>query len=140
MPKRKSQFADAHGLDEPVLSGVDAARVVEHGLSVDSVDRLLRLGFDKREVFRLVIPQRTLTHRKQRREVLTGDESDKTVRLARIRDLAVRVFGDERKAWQWLRTRKKSFDGRAPVDLLMTETGARAVEQELYRIDEGMFA
>lgn len=114
--------------------------MVEQGLPPASVERLLSLGFSKQEVFRLVIPQRTLTHRKLRRQLLTGDESDKTVRLARVRDLAVRVFGNDDKAWHWLRKRRTAFGDRAPVALLGTEAGARAVEEALLAIDEGMVA
>lgn len=128
------------GVDDPVSSETEVARVVERGLPASSVERLLGLGFERREVFRLVIPQRTLTHRKQRRQALTGDESDKIVRLARVRTLAGRVFGNDDKAWRWLRKRKRRFDDKSPVDLLGTEAGARAVEEELFRIDEGMFA
>jgi putative toxin-antitoxin system antitoxin component (TIGR02293 family) len=127
------------GVDEPVSSEIELARLVQHGLPASSVERLVSLGFQRREVFRLVIPQRTLTHRKQRRQALTGDESDKAVRLARVRALAARVFGNEDKAWRWLRKQKRAFDGQAPIDLLATESGARAVEEELHRIDEGMF-
>jgi putative toxin-antitoxin system antitoxin component (TIGR02293 family) len=127
------------GIDEPTSSDAEVARVVEHGLPPASIERLFRLGFSKREVFTLVIPQRTLTHRKQRRQRLTGEESDRAVRLARMRALAARVFGEEQKAWRWLRTQKQALGGRAPVELLGTEAGARAVEEELHRVDEGMF-
>jgi len=128
------------GVDEPVSSETELARLVEHGLPASSVERLMSLGFQRREVFRFVIPQRTLTHRKQRHQALTGDESDKAVRLARVHALAARVFGNEDKAWRWLRKQKRAFVGKAPIDLLGTESGARAVEEELHRIDEGMFA
>jgi len=128
------------GIENPVSSETELARLVEHGLPASTVERLIRLGFQRREVFRLVIPQRTFTHRKHRHQVLTGDESDKAVRLARVRGLAARVFGDEDKAWHWLRKEKRTFGGKAPIGLLATEIGARAVEEELHRIDEGMFA
>jgi putative toxin-antitoxin system antitoxin component (TIGR02293 family) len=139
MPSRTETLKEL-GIESGVTSEAEVARVVEHGLPAASVERLLDLGFSKQEVFRLVIPQRTLTHRKLRRQVLTGDESDKTVRLARVRDLALRVFGRDEKAWGWLRKPAKAFDNRPPVDLLGTEAGARAVEEALYGIDEGMFA
>lgn len=139
MPRRALDLLEAIGLPGPAGSDAELAQMVERGLPVVAVDRLLGLGFQKQELFRLVIPQRTLTHRRQRGHVLTGDESDKIVRLARARFLALRVFGDERRAWQWLRKGKRGFGGRAPIDLLATEAGARAVEEELHRIDEGMF-
>lgn len=128
------------GLGGPVSSETDLALIVGAGLDVATLDRLAAVGFERRELFELVIPQRTLTHRKNRGEPLSAEESDRAVRLARVSALAERVFANHDKAWRWLRRPTPIFDARAPMELLATETGARAVEEELYRIDEGMFA
>ena len=42
----------------------------------------------------MVIPPRTLKHRRQRQEPLNLDESDRLARVARIYELAVKVYGD----------------------------------------------
>jgi putative toxin-antitoxin system antitoxin component (TIGR02293 family) len=97
-------------------------------------------GLTDEEIYSLVVPRRTLTHRRARREALSRDESDRVVRVARVLGLCVEVFGEPERGWRWLRAAKRQFRGRAPLDLLVTEAGARLVEELLYRIDEGMAA
>ena len=88
----------------------------------------------------IVIPARTLKHRRARREPLSRDESDKLARLARIFDHAVRVFGDVTRARHWLEKPKRRFDGRNPLAMMRTEIGGRMVEEMLLQIEHGMFA
>jgi putative toxin-antitoxin system antitoxin component (TIGR02293 family) len=127
------------GLSSPAEAYSEASRIVASGLDVGTLDRLIAAGFTKQELFDLVIPQRTLSHRKGKVARLSRDESDRVVRLARIFTFALEVFGDRDNTWHWLRTPKHLFDNKAPLDLLSTEAGAREVEEELIRIDEGMF-
>ena len=104
------------------------------------VDGLRQSGLTDDEIYSLIVPRRTLTHRRARHEALSREESDRAVRLARIAALAEQVFGDSKRRWNWLRAEKRQFDGRSPLQLLVTEAGARLVEELLYRIDEGMAA
>jgi putative toxin-antitoxin system antitoxin component (TIGR02293 family) len=90
------------------------------------------------EIQRLVVPKRTLARRVANREVLTVEETDKAVRLARVDKLAAQVFGDTEKAHRWLRKAKRSLGGKTPVAYLSTEAGARAVEDMLNQIDHGI--
>jgi putative toxin-antitoxin system antitoxin component (TIGR02293 family) len=120
-------------------SDMEAARVVAIGLQVGTLDHLIKAGFTKQEIFELIIPPRTLSHRKGKVALLTRDESDRVIRVARIFTLTLQVFANREKAWRWLRNPTWIFDEKAPLDLLDTEAGARAVEEELIRIDEGMF-
>ncbi len=57
----------------------------------------------------------------------------------RILALAETVMGDRERALSWLTAPKHSLGNEAPMDLLGTEPGARAVEELLYGIDEGYF-
>ena len=95
---------------------------------------------DCRELYDVVIPARTLKHRRSRKEALSRDESDKLARLIRIYDQAVRVLGDKEKALHWLRKPLRRFAGRSPLQMLPTEFGARMVEEMLGQLDYGMFA
>jgi putative toxin-antitoxin system antitoxin component (TIGR02293 family) len=101
---------------------------------------LTKHGLAEQEIYELVLPRRTLAHRRAKHQPLTREESDKAVRLARITALAEQVFGDEEKASRWLRQPKRRFGSRTPLDLLSTEAGARLVEEMLYQIDDGMVA
>ncbi len=104
------------------------------------VDRLLRIGYSEDEIYALVVPKRTLARRRATGEALTVEETDKALRLERIAALADRVFGDHEKADRWLRKPKRQLVGKTPVAFLASESGARTVEEMLYRIDYGMFA
>jgi putative toxin-antitoxin system antitoxin component (TIGR02293 family) len=118
----------------------DLMKLVEERLPSRAIDALRQSGLTDEEVYSLVLPRRTLTHRRTRREALSRDESDRVVRVARVLALCEEVFGEDERAWRWLRDAKRQFQGRAPLDLLVTEAGARLVEELLYRIDEGMAA
>jgi putative toxin-antitoxin system antitoxin component (TIGR02293 family) len=101
---------------------------------------LSRHGYSDEEIWALVVPKRTLARRVAGNEPLTVEETDKALRLERIAALADRVFGNPEKAHRWMRKPKHLLGGKTPVDFLASESGARQVEQMLYRIEHGMFA
>jgi putative toxin-antitoxin system antitoxin component (TIGR02293 family) len=109
-------------------------------LSPTSIDKLKARGFTSEELYRIVAPRRTLARRKDLKQDLTVGESDRVLRLERISEMADRVFADPEKARRWLRKESRALEGGRPIDLLQTETGAFLVEQELHRIDYGIFA
>jgi putative toxin-antitoxin system antitoxin component (TIGR02293 family) len=135
--KRVQEMLDVH---HRLLSDHDLVKVVEDGLATGAIAGLRRSGLTDDEIYSLIVPRRTLTHRRARREALSREESDRAVRLARIAALSEQVFGDPERAWRWLRVTKRQLDGRSPLQLAATEAGARLVEELLYRIDEGMAA
>jgi putative toxin-antitoxin system antitoxin component (TIGR02293 family) len=118
----------------------DLVLLVEERLGTNAIEGLRRGGLSDDEIYTIVMPRRTLTHRRAKREALSREESDRVVRVARIAALAEEVFADEDRAWRWLRAAKRQFQGRTPLQLLATEAGARLVEELLYRIDDGMAA
>ena len=118
----------------------DLAAHIEEGLPTDVVRIMTQQGLTPQEVHSLVIPQRTLKHRRSRHERLSREESDRAVRTARLLAKAQFVFGDRDKALRWMREPKRRFDGRAPLEMMETEAGGRLVEELLIQIDEGMFA
>jgi putative toxin-antitoxin system antitoxin component (TIGR02293 family) len=132
--KRLQQMLGVHAL----RSDQDLVRLVEERLATGALVRLRQSGLTDDEIYSLIVPRRTLTHRRARREALSRDESDRAVRLARIVALGQQVFGDSGRAWHWLRGAKRQFSGRTPLQFAATEAGARLVEELLYRIDEGM--
>ncbi len=116
-------------------------RAVESGVPVATMANFVAAsGLQFRYIYEIVIPARTLKHRKARKEALTADESDKLARLIRTYDYAVRVLGDREKALHWLDKPLRRFAGRTPLQMLRTEFGARMVEEMLGQTDYGMFA
>jgi putative toxin-antitoxin system antitoxin component (TIGR02293 family) len=116
-------------------------QAVESGVPVATMsDFVSASGVPLKDLYDIVIPARTLKHRRARRESLSPDESDKLARLVRIFDHAVRVFGDTDRARTWLQQPKRRFDNRTPLAMLRTDVGARLVEEVLGQIEYGMFA
>lgn len=116
-------------------------RAVEEGSPLDTLIQFSAdTGIELRVLHDIVIPARTLKHRRSRHETLSRDESDKLARVARVFRFAVRVFGHREKALRWMSKSKAKFEGRSPLELLQTEVGGRLVEELLGQIDHGMFA
>jgi putative toxin-antitoxin system antitoxin component (TIGR02293 family) len=114
---------------------------VEAGLPLTAIaDFVANSGLQFKDIYEVVIPARTLKHRRDRKEALNLDESDKFARLVRIYDFTVKVFGDKEKALRWLNREKHRFDERTPLQMLRTEVGGRLVENMLGQIEHGMFA
>jgi len=114
---------------------------VEKGLPLPTLEEFAAYsGFSMKDLLEVVIPPRTLKHRRQRQEPMSLDESDRLARVARLYELAVHVFGNAGKAQRWLTKPKHRFDERTPLSMMRTELGGRGVEEMLYQIDEGVFA
>jgi putative toxin-antitoxin system antitoxin component (TIGR02293 family) len=114
---------------------------VQKGVPLSALEEFAAYaGFSMKDLLEVVIPARTLKHRRQRSEPLSLDESDRLARVARLYDLGVRVFGNPDKARRWLSKPKTRFEERSPLSMMRTEVGGRQVEEMLIQIDEGMFA
>jgi putative toxin-antitoxin system antitoxin component (TIGR02293 family) len=116
-------------------------REIERGLPLSVLEEFAAYsGFAVKDFLEVVIPARTLKHRRQRQEPLNLDESDRLARVARLYALAVKVFGNPEKAKHWLTKPKMRFEERTPLAMMHTELGGNGVEEMLYQIDEGVFA
>ena len=116
-------------------------REIERGLPLSTLEEFsVYSGIAVKDLLEVVIPARTLKHRRQKNEPLNLNESDRLARVARMYELAVKVYGDREDGRKWLCGKKSRFDGKTALEMLWTETGERAVEEFLYQIDEGVFA
>jgi putative toxin-antitoxin system antitoxin component (TIGR02293 family) len=114
---------------------------IEAGVPLSAITSFVASsGIPMKDVYKIVIPARTLKHRRDKKQTLTTDESDKLARLARVFDHAVQVFESPERAMLWLDSPKHRFGERTPIEMLNTDVGARSVEQFLGQIDYGMFA
>lgn len=125
----------------PIHSELDWVRAVQSGLPVSAVDTVVsELGFTPAEIERLVLPRRTLAHRRARHQPLTLDESVRLARLARVALDAEETFGSPAKAHEWLRRPNRALRNHPPISLLDTDDGARLVEVILGRLAHGLFS
>ena len=138
MNAANTQIGDWLGLESPATEG-DILRIVEGRLAPSVIKRLSALGLERSEIDAVVIPSRTLQHRRSRREKLTVEESDRVLRVIRVLSLTESIYGSRHRALDWLRKPNARLDGRAPLSLLKTDTGSRIVEELLIQIDDGMF-
>jgi putative toxin-antitoxin system antitoxin component (TIGR02293 family) len=116
-------------------------RDVERGLPLTTLEQFSAYsGIAVKDLLEVVIPARTLKHRRQRQESLNLDESDRLARVAKIYQLAVKVYDDREDGRKWLCGKKRRFDGKTALEMLRTEAGEQAVRDFLIQIDEGYFA
>ena len=128
-------------LGQNVTSEADLARLVHGRIPLRERSSMSGAGgFSDQEIGRFIISEHTLRHRKAKRQPLTVEESDRIVRLTRIQALTEDVFGDAQKANRWLRENPTILDGKPPLEIARTESGARVVEQMLAKIDWGAAA
>jgi putative toxin-antitoxin system antitoxin component (TIGR02293 family) len=118
-------------LDEQVANGLpkDALKA--------SVDRVCASGEDRKKLLYRIIPEATY---KRRRSHLTADESERTERLARVFATTEYVWNSEDDARAFLSTPHPMLQGRTPLDVSMTELGARRVEALLWKLYYGIAA
>jgi putative toxin-antitoxin system antitoxin component (TIGR02293 family) len=133
-----AQIGEWLGLKSPGTEA-EILGIVEKQLTPAVIKRLIGLGLERAEVDAVIIPQRTLQHRRSRREKLTIEESDRVVRAIRVLSRAAAVYGSRERALAWLRRPHPRLDNRSPLSLLKTDTGSRIVEELLVQIDEGIF-
>jgi putative toxin-antitoxin system antitoxin component (TIGR02293 family) len=138
MKAASAQIGDWLGLQPPATEG-EILRIVEGRIPLSVIKRLAALGLERAEIDTVVIPSRTLQHRRSRREKLTVEESDRVLRFLRVLSLAESLYGSRERALAWLRKPLARLDGRTPLSLLKTDTGSRIIEELLIQIDEGMF-
>ena len=142
-PRRKPDMRAATWLrgGGSAWSDLDLARLVAEGIPTSLLGEAVEMGvLTREEVARLIVPKRTLAHRKRRREHLSPDESDRLARVLHLHKVALRTFDEDAdKVGRWLRTPNRALSGEIPLDLTVTSGGARLVEDVLLRLEHGVY-
>ena len=122
-----------------MLSSAEAIESVRHGISISNLDRMIQtLGIDREVLLDILgISNRTLQRKFRANDRLSPLASDRLSRVDRIYQLAVSVFGDEKKAAEWLKRSSRALNNELPIRLLDTDAGTQQVEQELRQIEYG---
>ena len=126
----------------PIQKSDDLVAQVRAGIPAATVTMLADSLSIKRDqvATRLNIPPRTLSRRLATKSRLTHDESDRTLRMAKVVALANEVLGAEDKTSRWMVAPNRALGGKIPFDQLDTELGVKSVEQILYAIAYGMYS
>ena len=96
-----------------------------------------RTSDERRVLLNHIVPEATF---KRRRDKLSASESERAERLARVYATARHVWNDEDDARTFLHTPHAMLEGRTPLDVALTELGARRVERLLWRLFYGIAA
>ncbi len=136
---------------KPILSGrSDALRnittpqlikSIENGISVQIFSKLgENLGLpDKALAEYIRLPKSTLATRKKAGR-FSFAESERIVRIQRLLNRAVDVFGNVDLAKKWLKEKAYGLGDVSPLEYSKTEVGAREVEDLLGRIEHGVYS
>ncbi len=126
-------------LHHRLTTSSDLEAIVEEGLPKESLQRIassiaIYESIPTSDIVYKVVPQATY----KRRQKLSTEASEKTVRIARIVELAEFVFDDKDKALGFLTKKHKSLNDRKPYIAVLNEIGARRVEDILWKIFYGI--
>lgn len=136
-----ARIAEVMGLRRKVRSLAELCAVVREGLPKSalkaSLARVFPEGREQADILYRVIPEATY---KRRRDHLKAEESERTERLARVIATAQYVWDDDAEARRFLTTAHPELESQRPIDVALTELGARRVEELLWKLFYGIAA
>lgn len=122
----------AKAVGRPVRTLADLDAAVQAGLPRTALEHLMSTvapGPERAKLRNRVVPRASF----QRRKVLSAAHSAATERLARITALAQSVWEDDAKAQRFLWSEHPELGRRKPIEVALTELGARQVEEVIQR-------
>lgn len=121
---------------------LDMIKRVREGLTYSEF-----LGFFPEEPFTdsewanyLGISTRTLDRYRNGKRNFPSKQSERIIEIKRLLNQGVAVFGDRENFMAWLATRSIPLGGIVPKQLLDTTMGIQMVQDQLGRIEHGIFA
>ncbi|HMI88589.1 MAG TPA: antitoxin Xre/MbcA/ParS toxin-binding domain-containing protein [Polyangiaceae bacterium] len=127
-------------LRRPASTLLQLHAAAERGLHVLVIDALSKSLQASREdlLDALAVSPRTFT-RRLKAGLLSPEESDRAMRLARVAAQAEEVLGGRDEAVTWLHRTNRSLGGHKPFELVRTDAGAELVVDVLGRLEHGVF-
>lgn len=116
--------------------------VVKAGLDASVFNQLASLmGTSPKKLAQWLGMSSSTFYRRLKRGRFGSDESDRTVRAAKMFSESVSLFdGDQGAARIWIRTPLKGLNGKAPVQLLQTGVECQALLDLIGRLENGVFS
>lgn len=122
------------------IAGEKALDFESFVLPANIITKFERDGIKPQEIEKIIGPRDELIRSIDENANLTPDQTDRAARLANIVRMAEHIFGKREKAFLWLRCPNAELDNKRPLDCIVRESAARAVEEALIRIDHGIAA
>jgi len=82
---------------------------------------------------------RSTWHRRKKAGKLDFDLSDKVLQVTKLLEYAENVFGNSKKVRLWFKIPSIVFENRLPVELIGSLSGINLINDELIRIEHGVF-
>jgi len=122
------------------LSSFEQIETIRGGIATQAFDQLAAaLGLGKEALAdKLNIKAQTL--RKRKSQILSPEEAEKSLRVARVFNFATEVLESEDEARSWLNEQIPALGGKRPIDLLDTDVGAQEVTNLLGCIKWDLYA
>ncbi len=122
-------------------SGYDLIQAVREGIPYYAFEKFASAGpFTMADWSGfLELSERSLHRYKKDKKSFDRMRSERIIEIATVLKKGIRVFGDEEKFTSWMNSRILALGGIKPKQLLDSSTGIKLLDEELTRIDYGMF-
>lgn len=119
----------------------DLISLIRKGLAKKNLDKLMdTTGLDLSAMAGILhVSTRTL-HRYTDESILSPDISERLLEIARLYARGQEVFGDLDSFKSWVREPVPALGFKKPLDYLDTSIGIRLLQDELGRIEHGVFS
>lgn len=137
--KASSQFDVASLLGMQPMSQFDWAQLIVRGFPVEAFEIFVgQSGLTKNETIKAIGMTSRQLFRRRHSGALSGEESERLYRLARIISRVAAFFGDIESGAAWLRKPHPVLRGFAPLELTLTEPGAQEVLRIITSVEHGI--
>lgn len=126
----------------PTLESIfDLIIVSRQGLSKKAVATLGKnLSLNQNDLFAILHISARTWQRYTNEKLLPQDVTEKALQLANLYKQGESVFGEAWKFQGWMNHPNPIFGGKKPIELLDTQFGFQAIQDELTRIEWGVLA
>ncbi len=113
---------------------------LEHGISVSVIERIASyLDISLNELMGYLRISRSTWHRRKKTGKLDFNLSDKAFQLSKLLEYAESVFGEKEKVRLWLKTPSVVFENHKPIEFVGSLSGMNVINEELIRIEHGVY-
>ncbi len=130
-------------LEREVSKRTGSVRVLkklEDGISVSTIKNIAKyLDISVNELMVYLRISASTWHRRQKLGKLDFNLSDKVLQVSQLLEYSESVFGNSEKVRSWFRMPSIVFENKRPIELLGSLSGINLVNEELIRIENGIF-
>ncbi len=128
-------------VDTPLQNVYDFIELSRHGITKKTLLHLAKtIDFDHKELAMVLhVSERTI-QRYDLNKVLNIETSAKAIQLAKLYAKGEAVFGDLERFKNWMEYPNVALATKKPKELLDTTFGFQLLNEELIRIEHGIFA